>query len=541
MKKNICIAAIAALGIAAGCTKEASDITPESGGGGGFSITVSAPATKTVFDPQTYAVTWEQDDELGVYIVGGSEAGLYKFTNVSGNTFSCPEFTPDAGTLYSYYVLYPYHEDFTVTDGKSNAVVNILSGQQILPGDAGHIKTPLFGVAQSSGAETPSVLLKHAASVIRINIENNSGSALSVSEVGLVSSDPDAIMSGTFSLNFITGSLTPYGTQNSSVTELPESKTIANGSSANFFVAVAPFAASDLSVTVNGDKLRKTSETGFDFREGCVYSTSVLYDEVPLSRTIEDPNVFAAITELDASRNYITVSVDGTKYYVCPESGEFRDGEPVPVTLSVVPGVRWIFTQPDSYRIVYDRTAESLTMYSSAHEFNNPKIIDFWYENNEGTGWYLSKTMSPGLYYIRTNTGWDSWAGKGYSFEASLADPYVLICSDKVSISIDKSNKQFNIKLGLYLSEFEILQEGTTGESPVDAKITPFSSKCYALIPADADPTTLLRDIEAGVWMPMTGAVDNDTRWHFPEDRIFDFGQIIIDLRNGRIRFDAVE
>ena len=39
----------------------------------------------------------------------------------------------------------------------------------------------------------------------------------------------------------------------------------------------------------------------------------------------------------------------------------------------------------------------------------------------------------------------------------------------------------------------------------------------------------------------MTGAVDNDTRWHFPEDRIFDFGQIIIDLRNGRIRFDAVE
>ena len=102
MKKIVCFAAMAAFGVLfiEGCTKQEGIATEVDG----FSISVSTPGTKTVFDGDAYTVEWEEDDALGVVIDDGSEAELYKFTKSSGNTFTCADFVPVEGASYTYYV-----------------------------------------------------------------------------------------------------------------------------------------------------------------------------------------------------------------------------------------------------------------------------------------------------------------------------------------------------------------------------------------------------------------------------------------------------
>ena len=548
MKKIVYIATAAAFGILiGGCAKESGNLLPENGG---FSISVLTPGTKTVFNGNTYKVDWEDGDELGIVIDDGSQSKLYKFTRSAGNTFSCADFVPSDGISYTYYALYPYNEAFTITDGISNDVVEISSGTQSGLDEAGHIKTPLYGMVSAEGTASPSISLDHAAAVMKINVANYSGSELSVSSIGLASAD--AVMSGTFSLNFATGELTASETSNTASQVNIDAK-IADASSAYFYVAVAPFATENLSVTVNDNVFSKAAtENGFDFKAGYVYATSVAYDAVALTQTVEDANVYAALQELKVGEVNFTASIDGTTYYLCPEDGTFKDGEAVSVTCSETAGNCWTFPAADTYRVVYNATANTVTVYSSENEFNQPKTVQFWFENNEDDGWLLEKKYLEGNYYFRTNTGWDSWTGRGYNFTPSQADPQILISTSKIPIGIESGNKYFNIKVAVSMDDISsIIQTGTSGTNPeTTTKKMTFSSKSYAIIPAstseivyksDGKPDKYVEPLVFGAWMPISGAVDNSTVWRFPDNTPVDFGRVIIDLRNSKIRFEAAE
>lgn len=550
MKKIVYIAAAAAFGILiGGCAKESGNLLPENDG---FSISVLTPGTKTVFNGNTYEVDWEDGDELGIVIDDGSQSKLYKFTRSAGNTFSCADFVPSDGISYTYYALYPYNEAFTITDGISNDVVEISSGTQSGLDEAGHIKTPLYGMVSAEGTASPSISLNHAAAVMKINVANYSGSELSVSSVGLASADADAVMSGTFSLNFKTDELIASETSNTASQVNIDAK-IANASSAYFYVAVAPFATENLSVTVNDNVFSKAAtENGFDFKAGYVYATSVAYDAVALTQTVEDANVYAALQELKVGEVNFTASIDGTTYYLCPEDGTFKDGEAIAVTLSETADNCWTFPAADTYRVVYNATANTVTVYSSENEFNQPKTVQFWFENNEDDGWLLEKKYLEGNYYFRTNTGWDSWTGRGYNFTPSQADPQILISTSKIPIGIESGNKYFNIKVAVSMDDISsIIQTGTSGTNPeTTTKKMTFSSKSYAIIPAstseivyksDGKPDKYVEPLVFGAWMPISGAVDNSTVWRFPDNTPVDFGRVIIDLRNSKIRFEAAE
>lgn len=553
MKKIVCFAAMAAFGVLfiEGCTKQEGIATEVDG----FSISVSTPGTKTVFDGDAYTVEWEEDDALGVVIDDGSEAELYKFTKSSGNTFTCADFVPVEGASYTYYVLYPYDEGFTVSDGVSSAVVNISSGTQSDLSVAGHIKTPLYGKATAQGTASPEIALAHAAAVVKINVANRSGAELEVSEVGLVSADESAVMSGTFSVDFETGGLTAAETSNTASSVLLDAEVLANESSADFYVAVAPFAAENLSVKVNGDSFVKSVvENGFDFNAGLVYTTSVAYDAVSLTQTLENADVYAALQNLKVGEVDITASIDGITYYLCPEDGTFKDGEAVAVTRNEAAGKGWTLSAADTYRIVYNAADNTVTMYSSANEFNQPKTVEFWFENNEDDGWLLEKTFLAGNYYFRTNNGWDKWTGKGFNFDPSLADPQVLVSTNKINTGLDKTNLYFNIKVAVSMADdLSIVKTGTSGTNPeTTTNNMTFSSKSYALIPASTSevvykkdkPEEIDKNVEPfvfGEWMQMRGAVDNSTCWRFPDNTPVDIGKVVIDLRNMKIRFDVAE
>lgn len=533
MKKIAYLAAVAASGILVmgGCAKESGNIVPENGG---FSIKVNTPGTKTVFDDETYAVTWESGDELGVVIDNGTESKLYKFTKAAGNTFSCAEFVPQESVSYTYYVLYPYTEGFTVENGVSSSVVNISSGKQSGLDAATHIKTPLYGKATAEGEVSPEVKLNHAAAVIKINVANYSGADLTVSEVGIQSADAEAVMSGIFSLNFETGELTAAETSPTASSVVLEPKAISNESSADFYVAVAPFATENLSVTVNDDAIQKAvTENGFDFKAGYVYTTSVAFDAVSLTQTVEDANVYAALQELNVGEVNLTASVDGTTYYLCPEDGTFNDGVAVSVTRSKTAGNGWTFSSADTYRIVYDAADETVTIYSSENEFNQPLTVQFNYEG-KASGWLLEKTLTTGTYYVNGMKGWDNWKGKPYEFTASLADPQILICTTNVGVPRE-TDLQFCIKTGQSLAHGYTVITQTEGRDPNGDVGMNFVSKTLAIVPAEGN-MTMVRD---GEWMDIKVEVSNN-KWTADGDRL-DLSQIIVDLRNKKIRFDVAE
>lgn len=549
MKKIVYLAVVAALGFAAGCTKEASDIAPETGAT--FSITVSTPATKTVFDGATYDVVWADDDELGAYIVGGDKAGVYKFTKDSGkdNSFSTTDFTPEEGVEYTYYVLYPYDAEFTVTEGKSNAVVKIsASGAQSDLNAADHIATPLYGTATAEGTAAPEIKLNHAASVMKINVANYSGAELAISKVGLLSIDKSAVMAGTFSIDFATGELTASKVSNEAAVTL-EAKTLANEASADFYVAVAPFATTaDLSVVVNDDEFEKNG-VSYDFNAGSVYKTSVTCGtpevavEVAgatsgaLTQTLEDENVYANLLSISGEFD-IAVQLGGSKYYLCPADATFQDGEAVKVSLKKTAETHWSLPEAEGeYRLVYNKLDGTLTIYSPENEFNKNLVVKFEYQNLNH--WIMTKTFTSGNYFIRTGTNWDNWSGKPYAFQTSLADSQLLVWSGQGSTIDVPAAQKFCIKTGVKSdNDFTVtpgegsdtVDNGKPGNPSTDGTAD-YGARVLTIVPENAADAPL----EMGKWLPFEFAVSNVGWTH---DDVAKLANIKIDLRNKRIQFN---
>lgn len=534
MKKIVYIAAAAAFGIliGGGCAKESGNLLPENGG---FSISVLTPGTKTVFNGNTYEVDWEDDDELGIVIDDGSQSKLYKFTRSAGNTFSCADFVPSDGISYTYYALYPYNEAFTITDGTSNDVVEISSGTQSGLDEAGHIKTPLYGMASAEGTASPSISLNHAAAVMKINVANYSGSELSVSSVGLVSADADAVMSGTFSLNFATGELTASETSNTASQVNIDAK-IADASSAYFYVAVAPFATeADLSVVVNNEEFEKNGPS-YEFKPGLVYTTSVTCGtpevavEVSnstvgtLTQTLEDENVYANLVTLTAGSADIAVQYNGGKYYLCPENSEFQDGVTVKVSLKQAAESHWSIPAEDTYRIVYNKLDNKVTIYSSTNEFNEPYTITWDVANNPDNG-SVTTTITKDLFMRGQPSGW-SKGGMAMGPSQSLADPQVLVWKSG-NLSWKYSGRtDFSIARGLGAN----LPEGST-LSPENFNLDHAAVIAPPLNSDGSNQNDLA--IVKDVWMPMD--VGSDLRgcyWNLSQVNF-----IIFDLRNMRVKF----
>lgn len=264
-----------------------------------------------------------------------------------------------------------------------------------------------------------------------------------------------------------------------------------------------------------------------------------------LAQTVENEDVFAFYSTLKAGKLYVEMFDAESKSLgsIIPASGtDINAGNASEFTQDFVGSGAWEIPAEGTYRVVLNRASKKITIYDEATDLK-PLTVKFAYEN--GTSWYLTKTLVPGTFYVSTNSGWDSWKGRKYTFLASAADPQVFYWEGDSAITINGDNddlKQVSFKIAQSKADVDKIEAGpgTGGADPNTQSGMDFISKSYAFAPADADGTALSTDAELIVneWLPCAGAVSNK-RWVLAKGTKVNVIRFIIDARNMRVRFDV--
>lgn len=262
-------------------------------------------------------------------------------------------------------------------------------------------------------------------------------------------------------------------------------------------------------------------------------SGTAVEQPVAMTQTIEDENVFAFYGDLKAGYFYLAMA--GTEGAIVPLEGtsinpavtsDF-DQEYEALTFEK----HWTVPADGKYRIVLNRETKKVTIYDEANDLQ-PLTKEFQHAGS--TDWILARHMISGTYYLSTNSGWDSWKGKPYTFNASVADPQILtFVPDAAPLATDK---QICIKTGNSINDdYTIVQEGTaTGDNdPTNSSANgmKFLSKTLAFAPVGGVDTP----IAMNEWLNMEIAVSN-RRWTSADQIVIN--KIIIDIRNNRIWFE---
>lgn len=552
MKKVFYIAAAAALGLMSSCTEELDQTVPTGLAPDGkfyIDVTVTNPSadTRTVFDPATYEVSWLDTDEIGAVIFDGTDYTLHKFTKgESGNKFGTETFTPVAGTEYTWYLLYPYDEEFMVADGKTVApVVNITSGSQSEAGDAGHVDTPIYGTAVSTGIEAPKVEMFHLATIIKVAVTNSTADDVVLSEISLAA-DGTAALTGTYGLDFVTGAMTASETSASAEVAL-SGISVAPGEEAVFYVPCAPFATESpviASVTA-GDKVYSSPKTAssYDFKAGYVYPTTIDCNPIAikgsavpdgqasLQPATENPAVYAWLGNLTAGK----LSVVMPEGVVVPENPAF--GETASYTLSS--SFEYEIPSEGQYRVVLNTETREISVYDPATDLKPFSVT--WYKDADPDKYPNPHTtvVENKLWYVGAGANWNA-TGNEILFTPSIADPQVLILDIQPGVDSDRRMRggqtKFSIEAGAefdagggdgvevfnqsdwFLGSIREDNDGDGLDDTQDKNIT---------IPYGTD--------KKGVWSDMYGGYDvRESWWNFG----FWPDYIIMDLRHMKFLMD---
>lgn len=259
------------------------------------------PSTKTslTVEADSYKVDWDADDALSVVAKysDGSYSGN-EFTKGEGNTFSGTVTNP--GDITELNVVYPYDDYIKDIDseGYFNGYVYFgsrsdESQNQTGLNSAAHINGPLYGYATVSSENTV-VQMKHASTLFEINVTNNSGIDINVSNIKLTNSESKNMV-GIFYINPQTGALKEGKYVASTVSLNASNATITNGETGNFYITSAPFelaANSNITVTVtaNGQETEivKTVSKATSFVAGTVNHLNVTIKEAQEIQPIEE-------------------------------------------------------------------------------------------------------------------------------------------------------------------------------------------------------------------------------------------------------------
>lgn len=156
---------------------------------------------------------------------------------------------------------------------------------------------PLYGKTASptTGMATPSITMKPAFSVVKVNVTNKTDTDLAVSSISFTATES---VVGTFFIDF-SGTEATYGDGQyvSSTAKLSVSgdATIESNASADFYLAVKPFTAtggSTLKISVNGYEKSLTTTDPVTFAEGKVKKVNFSYDKVPVAEVKTYQHIF---------------------------------------------------------------------------------------------------------------------------------------------------------------------------------------------------------------------------------------------------------
>lgn len=412
MKKIFIYGAAALAGIFSltNCTKEAAIETPAAGVPFEIYAGSAEVTTKTTIDG--FSTSWAAKDSINLF---HAVSGTTTYQNDGKFTVADPASGKFTGTLaaalesgenYDWYALYPYDSRIATpasrTKGYSVIGCDYKSTQtQTGANSTAHLagyNYPLYGKssAPTAGAETPSITLKPAFSVVEIEVKNSTANDLPVSNITFTA--PEAII-GTFYIDFsgATPTYTPSGdiyaisTASLSVTG---DATIAANASAKFYLAVKPFTAasgSTLKISVNGyeKSLKLTSDA--TFTAGKIKTLSFNYDKTnetwtlvaPTQKMVDGVYIILAKHEEDTAYGFLPntkASSSGPVY----SSQSYFDGSTASYTIKGVSDImRWSFSKNSdgSWTI---KNAEGNRLYGTSD--NNGVRVN----NNETGSWTIT-------------------------------------------------------------------------------------------------------------------------------------------------------
>lgn len=267
------------------------------------------------------SIKWAANDAMAVFhtAAGSTSYGTNdKFTiaeeDLATNTFK-GTLTDALSATNDWYVFYPYGSYINPNGAGyvamgGNMTQNFTKPTAHLAGS----KFPLYGKAEDvANGTVPSITLKQAMSIVKVHVTNDSGAPLDVTSVSFATEDYE--ITGQFYINF-EGDVPVFtpkddGTGKSVTLSVSNTTPIADGATADYYIAVVPFNAASgkkLTLTVNDLSKSVTLPAAVSFVPGKVKTVNFNYDKAATPATLP-----FAITGEDGSNAYS--STDGLSSY----------------------------------------------------------------------------------------------------------------------------------------------------------------------------------------------------------------------------------
>ena len=242
---------------------------------------------------------WVAKDAINVF---HAEAGSTSY--VSDNKFTVKDIETgrfdgtvstslSADKSYDWYAFYPYSSYNKTPAGISKdtfgyTTIGGTSQTQTGNGSRAHLareSCPLYGIVSNVASDkVPSISMNHLTSVIKVSVTNNSGEDLTVSSVSFTGTE-DIV--GTYFINFAASPVAYKSSGNAYVSStasltVSNGEALANGSSADFYIALKPFTAktgSTLKLAVNGYEKTLTLKNDITFTAGHIKPLNFNFDK----------------------------------------------------------------------------------------------------------------------------------------------------------------------------------------------------------------------------------------------------------------------
>lgn len=294
-----------------------------------FELFAQPVTTKTANDGLD--TKWVAKDAINVF---HAEAGSTLY--VSDNQFTVKDIETgrfdgtvskslSADKSYDWYAFYPYSSYNKTPAGISKdtfgyTTIGGTSQTQTGNGSRVHLageSCPLYGIASNVASDkVPSISMNHLTSVIKVSVTNNSGEDLTVSSVSFTGTE-DIV--GTYFINFAASPVAYKSSGNAYVSStasltVSNGEALANGSSADFYIALKPFTAktgSTLKLAVNGYEKTLTLKNDITFTAGHIKPLNFNYDTSLKTATFNfaDPESLGLTKPASGSGTEITASI----------------------------------------------------------------------------------------------------------------------------------------------------------------------------------------------------------------------------------------
>ena len=388
--------------------------------------------TKTTAESLS-SIKWAANDAIAVFhtAAGSTSYGTNdKFTiaeeDLASNTFKGTVTDAFDEVSNDWYVFYPYNSYLKPSgDGYIDVGGNMTQDFAHPMAHLAGSKFPLYGKAEGvANGTAPSITMNQAMSIVKVHVTNDSGAPVDVKSVTFATEDYD--ITGQFYINF--SGATPLfspksGKTGKSVTLTVTNTTpIANGASADYYIAVPPFDAvigKNLTLTVNNLSKGITLPAAVSFVPGKIKTLNFSYDAVP-------PIYSTAF-------DYPLVKDGGSTYY--NKSDEYEGVDEGGETSWYITYGNWANGNSAQFR-VYNGTGGGFG--ELVQKFDCSHVTEVTYEavaNNTGT----SLTLTP---YYSTD--------KGANWTAISGDAKVITTTStkyKFTVSATGAHERVRVKL----------------------------------------------------------------------------------------------